>query len=98
MGKLAIRQGDVLFFARSLVWKAMAMTHDDILTKPEHVRFEALWNTLKATGNFVPSQEEADRIAAMYNVKAPRVIQASRGGSIAKSSPGGLTGGGFGNF
>lgn len=52
------------------------MSAENIDEKPEYERFNLFldaWNKLKATGNFVPSQDEADRIAAMYNVKAPRV-------------------------
>ena len=77
MGTLAIRQGDVLYFARSLVWRHAIMSSENIDDMPPHERFEAFmktWNELKATGDFVASQEEADRIAALYKTTAPRVI------------------------
>lgn len=52
------------------------MSSENIDDMPPHKRFEAFmktWNELKATGDFVASQEEADRIAALYKTTAPRV-------------------------
>lgn len=76
MGKLAIRQGDVLFFARSFVWSITKMSSDNIKDLPEHVRmgeFYKLWEAHKRAGNFPVTQEEADRLAALCNVTAPRI-------------------------
>ncbi len=76
MGSLAIRQGDVLFFARSIVWKTTIMVTNDLKNQPEHVRmaeFYKLWDAHKRAGNFDVSQESADRLAALCHVAAPKV-------------------------
>ena len=71
MGTLAIRQGDVLFFARSLVWSiTMSEKHEDIASLPEAIRYErflATWERHIKAGE-PNTRKEKERIAAMYNV------------------------------
>lgn len=86
MGTLAIRQGDVLYFARSLVWSVIVMKSEDIKALPDYLRLEwffKLWDMQKKAGDFVVSQEAADTLAAFCNVTAPRVKpEAERRGSF----------------
>jgi hypothetical protein len=68
----------------------MAMVSDDLKNQPEHVRmgeFYKLWEAHKRAGDFEVSQKSADRLAAMCNVKAPKVEDddGPRGGSSRKS-------------
>jgi hypothetical protein len=82
MGTLAIRQGDVLYFARSIVWTITTMATDDIANQPEHVRmaeFYKLWEAHKRAGQFEVSQEAADRLAALCHVTAPKLKRATPG-------------------
>lgn len=73
MGQLSVRQGDSLFFARSLVWKVTAVSipeNLDHLSEAErYERFLSAWERHLRAG-LDPSQAEADRVAAMFNVKA----------------------------
>lgn len=77
MDTLAIRQGDVLFFARSLVWsitmsELATYTEEQLLALSEASRYEMFltaWERHLNSG-LDPSQEEADRIAGIYHVKA----------------------------
>lgn len=71
MGRSAIRQGDVLYFARSLVWRITAMVSDEIKNLPEAIRFERCldaWERYLRLGGEC-TQEEADRIAAMFGTR-----------------------------
>lgn len=97
MGTLAIRQGDFLFFAHSLTWRIIAMASENLKDQPEYVRFERFlktWNDLKRTGNFVVSQAEADRVAAMFGVVAPRVVVPPKGGGVVPPLGSGMIGNG----
>lgn len=50
MGTLAIRQGDVLYFARSLVWKVtMSESNDRIEWSRCFARMVKVWSTLTST-------------------------------------------------
>ena len=85
MGTLAIREGDVLYFARSLVWEIIVMASNDIKDQPEHVRmaeFYKLWEAHKRAGNFEVSQDSADRLAALCHVTAPKLKRATSGSII----------------
>jgi hypothetical protein len=76
MGTLAVRQGDPLFFARSLVWSFTMQISDEIKNQPVHVRmaeFYKLWKLHRQSGDFKVTQENADLIANLCNVPAPRV-------------------------
>lgn len=76
MGTLAIRQGDVLHFARSLVWVTVMRISADIKNQPVHVRmaeYFKLWEQLKRAGDFHVSQENADLLASLCGVPAPCV-------------------------
>lgn len=82
MTTLAIRQGDVLFFARSLVWRQtiMSIEENKILEMPEGERYTrfciAVQEHRKAGFEF--SQEQVDVIAALFKVKAPRLPTVQR--------------------
>ena len=77
MGTSAIRQGNPLYFAQSLVWRITmdefaAYTAEQLSALSEASRYEMFLTTwerhLKA--GLEPSQREAERIAGLYGVKA----------------------------
>lgn len=77
MGTLAIRQDDVLYFARSLVWRhtVMSIKKDGVLELHEgerYIRFcIAIQEHRKAGFEF--TQENVDMMAALFKVTAPRI-------------------------
>lgn len=76
MGTLAIRQGDVLYFARSFAWcitmNELTYTTEQLLALSDATRYEMFltaWERHLKAG-LDPSQQEADRIAALFHTTA----------------------------
>ena len=70
MGMLAVRQGDVLFFARSLVWSVMYMDNIDDLDPIDRIRrFHLTITERERLLNRLVTQEEMDDLAAQCKVK-----------------------------
>lgn len=85
MATLTARQGDVLYFARSLIWTVIVMTTNEIWGQPDHVRFEAYVQKLKelrAMGGRI-TQAQSDQIAAMYNTISVNFPNEDNGGTFA---------------
>ncbi|MBK9259817.1 MAG: hypothetical protein IPM54_08265 [Polyangiaceae bacterium] len=71
---LAIRQGDVLFFARSLMWSITQMNNIDELDDIGRIeRFQNLWEQRKALLGRQVTQEELDDLAAQCKVKSVKL-------------------------
>lgn len=70
MATLAIRQGDVLFFARSLVWSITHMGNIDELDDVGRIeRFQNLWEQRKRLVGRQLTQAELDELASQCRVK-----------------------------
>jgi hypothetical protein len=82
MGSLAIRQGDVLFFARSLIWRRtiMSIEENKVLEMSEgerYIRFCIAVQEHRKAG-FEFNQENIDALALLFRVKAPRLQKATQ--------------------
>lgn len=84
MGTLAIRQGDVLFFARSLVWSITSMSNIEELDDIGRIeRFQNLWQQREMLLGKKLTQEEVDDLALQCKVKTVQLPRPSSGSPIS---------------